>query len=428
MFNIRRQKGKDKALDPGAGGSYGETGLQQGSADPAGGSVQNENWLVRIVAYGISLAAGVCINVEAVLHTHDMGLLILAVGSVFFCALGLDQAYKAMISKSFGRAALATILMLACLPLNAYNAFTLKSETMALQGQNRAAAGVQQTTLQTEIATLQTLREAPAALSAGKSVGMVEAEIKGLKFDKIYARSGSCENITVQSSREFCDGLAKAEQQLAAAKRVDSLDQKLSNLRAKLREATTSVAIENPGAVRFAQLSGMDVESAALMQIIFTVLAQLGIEVIGPLILLLTFCTVGGAVVAQKRRSREPEVADPQPDPVVEEQAAVEPPAAEPQICEPVNRIAPEELPKAEDGLVADFVAARMVKAQGQNVPTTEVHQAYCQHCKTAGVEPLHITQFVPQIIALGFPKERVGKMCFVNAKLLPPVRLAVSQ
>jgi hypothetical protein len=104
-------------------------------------------------------------------------------------------------------------------------------------------------------------------LNVNRAPGAIRAEIEALKHDHKYDRSRQCTNATVQSSRQLCARIRKAEVQLKDAEKAEKLRAQLRSLEASLAglnlqkvlsradpaaEAVARVVGQDPGTVRHA--------------------------------------------------------------------------------------------------------------------------------------------------------------------------------
>lgn len=104
-------------------------------------------------------------------------------------------------------------------------------------------------------------------LDVSRAPGAIRAEIEALKHDHKYDRSRQCTNATVQSSRQLCARIRKAEARLKDAEKAEKLRAQLRSLEASLAglnlqkvlswadpaaEAVARVVGQNPGTVRHA--------------------------------------------------------------------------------------------------------------------------------------------------------------------------------
>lgn len=97
-------------------------------------------------------------------------------------------------------------------------------------------------------------------LDVNRSPGAIRAEIEALKHDHKYDRSRQCTNATVQSSRQLCARIRKAEAQLKDAEKAERLRSRMRSVEASLAGLDLQKALSkaDPAAEAVARITGHD--------------------------------------------------------------------------------------------------------------------------------------------------------------------------
>lgn len=323
---------------------------------------------------------------------------------VLVCAISVVVFVKSLRAAHYSTLLLCCTVCVGCLYFTVPNAFANRAETVERAGVRRVDA---------EAVRDQIKRLAARAAAAGEQLGWatpesVSQEIKEKQISIIFSRTEKCSidpSRMVQLSRVYCAELASLGRKLADASNLVAVNLELNGKRAELKETGGDGGDENPTVRAMSSFFGMSEENAKRWQI-------------GALPVALVVCETFGAAVVTillmppaplPRAPRQPAPASPAPE-------------DEPDVTLQVNASADPE------SFALEFLAARLPAQSGLNVLTTEVHEAYERHCRSAGQAPLMIAKFTPLAVKAGYAKDRVRGVgtCFLNVKLLPAARPAV--
>lgn len=241
-------------------------------------------------------------------------------------------------------------------------------------------------------------------LQEHRSVGMVEAEIKGAKQHYRWTSSEGCTNATVTLSREFCEGFHKLQAELAAAKKNEVLQAEADQVRAQLAkiDAKTVTKVADPQATIIASLSGVDIKQVELgLTILVTLLVELGSS------MGLYVSTSTWRVHEQMKRPA------PEPAKIVE---IVEPKPVNLQIQPPRQQEAPLALPRSD---IETYFNEQIREDDGSSVTALALYDNYCDWCESSERQPVGLPIFSRQLTDLGVQKAKIaGKIRYIGIRM----------
>jgi hypothetical protein len=124
-----------------------------------------------------------------------------------------------------------------CLTYNLAAAVGAASTTRAEITGSRAAGNSKTALLAGQLAQAEKSRAALAAASQEKTAGMIEAELRGLEQPSAWTSSKQCTDATLPASRQFCTEHAAKQAAHDAARKIETLDGEIADLKGKLPPA-----------------------------------------------------------------------------------------------------------------------------------------------------------------------------------------------
>jgi hypothetical protein len=257
-----------------------------------------------------------------------------------------------------------------------------------------------------------------AALEATKSREVLQGKLDAQKRQKTYERTKSCTDATRQDSRDFCANIDILTSQIAVAPKAADLARDLEEARAQLRSIETQLAGINLSDVfkkadaagealaRSGFLGSTDVETVKFrLAVMLAILLECG----GLLPWIVTGSHAPG-------RRHEPQLEPPpthKPDAPVPEKPIEKP-------TEPAPLV-----PADEDGLVAQWARASVVRRKGASTPAGEMHADLQFWMRLYGHgDPPNKTAFGKEMTRFGFKRiKRSGAQLYVDIALMPRSR-----
>jgi hypothetical protein len=238
-------------------------------------------------------------------------------------------------------------------------------------------------------------------LEKHRSVGMVEAEIKGAKQHYRWESTKGCTDATLALSREFCEGFHKLEAELAAAKKDETLQKEADAIRTQIghMDGLAAARIADPQAAMLSALSGIDIGRIELgLTILITLLVELG-------------SSLGLFVSTSPWRMHEHL-----------KRAMVEP-AKVVEIMEPIKLELPQ-LPKDQQlalprSDIETYFEDRIRQDDGASITALALYDNYCEWCETTGRQPVGLPIFSRQLTDLGVQKAKIaGKIRYIGIRV----------
>lgn len=188
---------------------------------------------VKVAAWALPMLPAVRINVDA---TAGQGpaWLTFSIGSIAFSAICIEITISSAEGRHFLRAMLYGTLGVLFLALNISDAIGNAAAHSEGSREDRSSQIERKQRLEKTLATWSQARKAQFDLAGDATPKSIESEIQAAKAAdaKRWNASGGCDvaRITAGPTRTFCEGVAKLEAKLAAARKRDELDAKIANL------------------------------------------------------------------------------------------------------------------------------------------------------------------------------------------------------
>jgi hypothetical protein len=393
--------------------------------------MQMKGKIVWSIAYAmaiVSAASAATYGAENASTTWKAGL---AGGGLFLCALVavkcMAWAAAAWRQRSYGWSLFIGVGGLVCF------AVTLASSTGMWAGRadkivaERGAAVDSRKDLRAE----RDAKRAELALLTKRQAGTIEADLAAAKLSKAWSSSAQCAEVTLQASRQFCDGYRKLEGELAGARRVPILEARLAAITGKLDELP-KVNAADAQAEALARLLRVSPDMASS---VFAFATSLALE-LGAMIATLAAEVLGGEQrkpVARQgrrvwRRVAKPALAADIGMPITAPVASLRIPAAKfsppavvqfPALGERVSKLG------SRFGNVVHFLAAVLAPALGERLDAYELLEEYRAWCAKRSVKAVSAEAFAEQLAEAvkrieGLQCVREGKsFVLLNAKLV---------
>jgi hypothetical protein len=256
-----------------------------------------------------------------------------------------------------------------------------------------------------------------------RPVQTVQADISGIKDQRLWKSTNGCADITGKTSREFCQQFHRLSAELGSAQQAEKLGARVTELNAKLAAASggTVMAEADPQASVLAKLTGLDIDS---VQTALTIFVALLIEIGSAFGMYVAFAywRLGDQVkkpveetdthIWQRSEEILPTVQAPQQAPI---QAQIEAPkvwANDNKSSETkVNDNKTGSKPLVPDSDVQRFYRERIVGApESSSLTSTELYEEYCAWCEENDKEAFAHPRVTREIGELGVKKDRIGK------------------
>ena len=255
----------------------------------------------------------------------------------------------------------------------------------------------------------------------------VQADISGIKGQRLWAATSGCTEIPGKTAREFCQQFHRLTAELASAQQAEKLELRISELNGKLSSASggTVMAEADPQASVLSKLTGMDIAS---VQTALTIFVALLIEVGSAFGMYVAFAywRLSDQIAPKRAEERgarvwqneDEDLAAAQPQP------AIPAPIAQPRVWANDNRTNDNKVsdnkaseikaaakPLVPDSDVQRFYRERIVAApEASSLTSTELYEEYCAWCEEHSKEPFAHPRVTREIGELGVKKERIGK------------------
>ena len=208
-------------------------------------------WVLALVGMGVD--AGISYEFGSTLsYLHAAGFALVALA---FCMLPDIAALE----WRKGNKVAAGWIGVACIPLGLVAFLTHVGYSSSIRVGDMQQAGVQNTIhMETGLAVDEqkkskaTYEAELAALKAGQGVGAGwestrpaaawEADILNMEGDRVFKRSKQCSNVTIPESRAFCDKLTALRANLAAAKKMQAVSDKIATIEGELKVARATAS------------------------------------------------------------------------------------------------------------------------------------------------------------------------------------------
>ncbi|MGA7325451.1 MAG: hypothetical protein WBX25_13415 [Rhodomicrobium sp.] len=212
---------------------------------------------VKVAAWALPMLPAVRINVDAAAG-QGPAWLTFSIGSIAFSAICIEITISSAEGRHFLRAMLYGTLGVLFLALNISNAIGNAAAHSEGSREDRSSQIERKQRLEKTLATWSQARKAQFDLAGDATPKSIESEIQAAKAvdAKRWNATGGCDvaRITAGPTRVFCEGIAKLEAKLAAARKRDELDAKIANLDKDRAAAPTSL---DPFADNIARAIGM---------------------------------------------------------------------------------------------------------------------------------------------------------------------------
>ena len=256
-----------------------------------------------------------------------------------------------------------------------------------------------------------------------RPVQTVQADISGLKDQRLWKSTDGCADVTGKATRDFCQQFHRLSAELGSAQQAEKLGARVAELNGKLAAVSggTVMAEADPQASVLAKLTGLDIAS---VQTALTIFVALLIEIGSAFGMYVAFAYWRLADQVKKpaeeleagiwQRSEEilPTVQAPQQVPITAQIEA-------PKVWANDNKSSDGKVidsktgskPLVPDSDVQRFYRERVVAAsEGSSLTSTELYEEYCRWCEDNEKEPFAHPRVTREIGELGVKKERIGK------------------
>jgi len=205
--------------------------------------------ILCIVASMLCLAPSAWINVSV--RTQMDGNLAIAaacVASVIIAAICVIAAEIAWRDRRYARLFWLAPVFVILLAFNLSNAIALSGANRTVFTEPRRTAMKDREDFKGRLSALISERSRYRDASASMSPGMIQGQIEAhrLTNQRVWNRTGRCQNVTRDDSGAFCAELASLKGKLAAAAKAEQLDAKIAALNAKLAETPRYEQVEHP--------------------------------------------------------------------------------------------------------------------------------------------------------------------------------------
>jgi hypothetical protein len=255
----------------------------------------------------------------------------------------------------------------------------------------------------------------------------VQADISGIKGQRLWASTSGCTEIPGKTAREFCQQFHRLTAELASAQQAEKLEIRISELNGKLSHASggTVMAEADPQASVLSKLTGLDISS---VQTALTIFVALLIEVGSAFGMYVAFAywRLSDQIAPKRAEEREARVWQSEDEDLAaaQPQQAVASPIAPPRVWANDNKtndnkasdvktgdIKAAAKPLVPDSDVQRFYRERIVAApEASSLTSTELYEEYCAWCEEHNKEPFAHPRVTREIGELGVKKERIGK------------------
>lgn len=257
-----------------------------------------------------------------------------------------------------------------------------------------------------------------------RPVQTVQADISGLKDQRLWKSTDGCADVTGKTTREFCQQFHRLSAELGSAQQAEKLGARVTELNGKLAAVSggTVMAEADPQASVLAKLTGLDIAS---VQTALTIFVALLIEIGSAFGMYVAFAywRLGDQVrkpaeetetgIWQRSDEILPTVQAPQQAPITAQIEA-------PKIWANDNKTSDSKgndnkttgsKPLVPDSDVQRFYRERIVAApESSSLTSTELYEEYCAWCEENSKEPFAHPRVTREIGELGVKKDRIGK------------------
>lgn len=253
----------------------------------------------------------------------------------------------------------------------------------------------------------------------------VQAELDGLKTQRLWNLSASCSDIKGKQSRDFCQQVHGLEAERASAEKADLLVQQISAVKAKIANAngqngSTVMSEADPQAAVLAKLAaflgfGFKVEDVQTTLAIFVALL---LEVGSGFGMYVAFSTWRlqdrAAPSAPKLQPAVATVTAPATARFAQARVAPAPVAIAND-----NRNVPLQKLVAPETDVERFYKERIETSDGSSLTATTLYEDYCAWCEEQDKEPLALPTFGREFGELGVQKAKIaGRVRYIGVSL----------
>lgn len=263
----------------------------------------------------------------------------------------------------------------------------------------------------------------------------VQAEIDGVKTNRLWQGTSECTNTPGKTSRGFCQGYHALSAELAAAAQAEALEKRIAEVKSKL-EATgghTVLSQADPQAAVLASLASIVVPGTSVEQVqtALTVFVALLLEIGSGFGMYVAFSQWR---IHERQAPAAPvmKTADlVAPAKVEIEAAPIAPAAMAVPVLTPVaemqkprsgandNKSVPAQRLMAPETDVERFYREKIEVQDGSSVTATQLYEDYCSWCDTKKKEPLALPSFGREFAELGVKKEKIaGRVRYIGIAL----------
>ena len=250
-----------------------------------------------------------------------------------------------------------------------------------------------------------------------RPVQTVQADIAGIKDQRLWTTTSGCADVTGKTTRDFCQQFHRLSAELGSAQQAEKLEARIAELNGKLAGASggTVMAEADPQASVLAKLTGLDIAS---VQTALTIFVALLIEIGSAFGMYVAFAywRLGDQVPAKRSEETEAGIWHSEEDDLAPEQTqqAATAQLAPPRVWANDNKTNDNKSvakPLVPDSDVQRFYRERIVAAaESSSLTSTELYEEYCAWCEENNKEPFAHPRVTREIGELGVKKDRIGK------------------